>query len=125
MGTWPTTSCDLKMAFRNFIYTEDDEDLSFLPKDPSLGLSTGSPSVSVNMEPLKADKELVIAPAEVTTDSEESPKPELFVVHPGSVAARIKDRKCKTRGGSSRHPIKRKLAPGSSTSCATRAKTSS
>ncbi|GJT21767.1 hypothetical protein Tco_0891704 [Tanacetum coccineum] len=114
-----------EMAFGNFIYTEDDEDLSFLPKDPSPGLSTGSPSVSVNTEPLKADKELVIAPAEVTTDSGESPKPELFVVHPGSVAARIKDRKCKTRGGSSRPPIKRKLAPGSSTSCATRAKTSS
>nr|GEY22254.1 hypothetical protein [Tanacetum cinerariifolium] len=37
-------------------------------------------------------------------------KPELFVVHPGSVASRIKDRKCKTRGGSSRPPVKRKLA---------------
>ncbi|GKB22335.1 hypothetical protein Tco_0856258 [Tanacetum coccineum] len=114
-----------KMAFRNFIYTEDDEDLSFLPKEPSLGLGTGSLSVSVNTEPLKADKELVIQPAEVTTDSGESPKPELFVVHPRSVAARIKDMKCKTRGGSSRPPVKRKLAPGSSTSRATRAKTSS
>ncbi|GJU54010.1 hypothetical protein Tco_1227724 [Tanacetum coccineum] len=52
------------------------------------------------------------------------PKPELFVVHPGSVAARIKDRKCKTRGGSSRLPVKRKVASGSSNSYATRAKTS-
>ncbi|GJT82502.1 hypothetical protein Tco_1056844 [Tanacetum coccineum] len=41
----------------------------------------------------------------------------------GGKAARIKDRKCKTRGGSSRSPVKRKLAPGTSTSRATRAKT--
>ncbi|GJS93504.1 hypothetical protein Tco_0800472 [Tanacetum coccineum] len=90
---------DKEMAFRNFIYTEDDEDLSFLPKEPSLDFGIG--------------------------DSGGSPKPELFVVHPRSVAARIKDRKCKTRGGSSRPPIKRKLASGSSTSHATCAKTSS
>ncbi|GKE48953.1 hypothetical protein Tco_1480211 [Tanacetum coccineum] len=87
-----------EMAFRNFIYSEDDEDLSFLPKEPFLGFGT---------------------------DFGESPKPELFVVHPGSVAARIKDRKCKTKGGSSRPPVKRKLSLGSSTSCATHAKTSS
>ncbi|GJR68255.1 hypothetical protein Tco_0649132 [Tanacetum coccineum] len=88
-----------QMAFRNFVYAEDEEDLSFLPKEPSPGFSTGSPFMP-------------------------SPKPELFVVHLGSVAARIKDRKCKTRGGSSRPPIKRKLAFGSSNSRATRAKTS-
>nr|GFA07035.1 hypothetical protein [Tanacetum cinerariifolium] len=58
-------------------------------------------------------------------DSRESLKPELFVVHPRSVAARIKNRKCKTRGGSSRPPVKRKLTPRSSTSRAARAKTSS
>ncbi|GJR49157.1 hypothetical protein Tco_1317260 [Tanacetum coccineum] len=114
-----------EMAFKNFIYTEDDEDLLFLPQEPSSGLGTGSPSVSVNTKPLKADQELVIQPAEVTADSGESPKPGLFVAHPGSVAARIKGRKCKTRRGSSRPPVKRKLAPGSSTSRATRAKTSS
>ncbi|GJX39006.1 hypothetical protein Tco_0252309 [Tanacetum coccineum] len=62
-----------EMAFRNFIYTEDDEDLAFLPKEPSPGF----------------------------------------------------DRKCKTRGGSSRPPDKRKLASWSSTSHATRSKTSS
>ncbi|GJR68261.1 hypothetical protein Tco_0014326 [Tanacetum coccineum] len=82
-----------EMAFRNFIYTEDDKDLLFLPKEPSPGFGT---------------------------DSGESPKPELFVVHPGSVAARINDRKCKTKGWSSRPPIKRKLAAVSSTSRATR-----
>ncbi|GJZ75424.1 hypothetical protein Tco_0639889 [Tanacetum coccineum] len=58
-------------------------------------------------------------------DSGGNPKPKLFVVHLGSVAARIKDRKCKTRGGSSRPPVKRKIAPRSSTSRATHAKTSS
>ncbi|GKA98231.1 hypothetical protein Tco_0826168 [Tanacetum coccineum] len=94
--------CDvgLKMAFRNFIYTEDDEDLSFLPKELSPGFGIGSSSVSVNMEPLKADEKLVIQPIEVTADSRESPKLEL-------------------------PPVKRKLAPGSSTSYATRTKTSS
>ncbi|GKD38202.1 hypothetical protein Tco_1258409 [Tanacetum coccineum] len=109
----------------NFIYTEDDEDLLFFPKDPSSGFGTGSPSISINTEPLKANKEPVIQPVEVTTDSGESLKPELFVVHPRSVAAWIKYRKCKTRGGSSRPPVKRKLAPGSSTSRATHANTSS
>ncbi|GKA92811.1 hypothetical protein Tco_0814736 [Tanacetum coccineum] len=113
------------MAFRNFIYTEDDEDLAFLPKEPSPNFGIGSPSVLVNTEPLKANKEPEIQSVVVTADSGGSPKPELFVVHPGSVAARIKDRKCKTRGWSSRPPVKRKLAHGSSTSRATRAKTSS
>nr|GEU72579.1 hypothetical protein [Tanacetum cinerariifolium] len=93
---------EYEMAFRNFIYIEDVEDLLFLPKEPSPGFSTGSPSILVNTKPLKADKELVIRLAEVTIDSRESLKPKLFVVHRGSVAARIKDRKCKTRGGSSR-----------------------
>nr|GEW49607.1 hypothetical protein [Tanacetum cinerariifolium] len=80
---------------------------------------TGSPSVYLDTEPLKSNKELVFQLVEVTAYSGESPKLELFVVHPGSVAARIKDRKCKTRGGSSRPHVKRKLAPGSLTSRAT------
>ncbi|GJT82101.1 hypothetical protein Tco_1056443, partial [Tanacetum coccineum] len=74
-----------QMAFRNFVYVEDEKDLSFLPKKPSPAFGTGSSSV---------------------------------------VAARMKNRKYKTKGGSSRLPVKRKLAPGSSTACATRAKTS-
>ncbi|GJZ93091.1 hypothetical protein Tco_0665156 [Tanacetum coccineum] len=114
-----------KMAFRNFIYTEDDEGLTFLPKEPSPGFGIGSPSVLVKTKPLKANEELEIQPVEFIADYGGSPKPELFVIHHGSVAARIKDRKCKTRGGSSRPPVKRKLASRSSTSCATRAKTSS
>ncbi|GJT79644.1 hypothetical protein Tco_1053986 [Tanacetum coccineum] len=113
------------MAFRNFIYTEYNKDLVFLPKEPSSGFGTGSSSVSANTEPLKSNEEPEIQPAEVTADFGGSPKPELFIVHPGSVAARIKDRKFKTRGGSSRPHVKRKLASGSSTSRATLAKTSS
>ncbi|GJU03278.1 hypothetical protein Tco_1113616 [Tanacetum coccineum] len=89
-----------EMDFKNFIYTEDDEDLTFLPKEPSLGFSTGSPFVSVNTKPLKANEEPDIQPVEVTADSGGSLKPEL-------------------------PPVKRKLASGSSTSRATRAKTSS
>ncbi|GJX12439.1 hypothetical protein Tco_0204197 [Tanacetum coccineum] len=112
-----------EMAFRNFVYAKDEVDLSFLLKEPSLSFSIGSPSVSINIEPLRADEEPILQPAEVTTDYGGSPKPELFFVHPRSEAARIKDRKCKTRGGSSRPPVKRKLASGSSNSRATRAKT--
>ncbi|GKE71823.1 hypothetical protein Tco_1529895, partial [Tanacetum coccineum] len=85
------------MDFRNFIYIEDDDDLVFLPKEPSLGFGA---------------------------DSGESPKTDVFIVHLRSVAARIKERKCKTRGGSSRPPVKRKLAFGSSSSHVVCAKTS-
>ncbi|GKB10531.1 hypothetical protein Tco_0844454 [Tanacetum coccineum] len=117
-----------EIDFRNFVYAEDAEDLSFLPNEPTPGFGTGSPSVSVNIEPLRADEEPALQPtlqpAEVITDSVGSLKLELFVIYPGSVATRIKDKKCKTRGGSSRPPVKRKLAFGSSNSHATRAKTS-
>ncbi|GJW68532.1 hypothetical protein Tco_0122956 [Tanacetum coccineum] len=63
-------------------------------------------------------------PADIIVDSWESSKADVFIVHPGSVAAHIKERKCKTRGGSSRHPVKRKLASGSSGSRVVRAKNS-
>ncbi|GKF07067.1 hypothetical protein Tco_0041291, partial [Tanacetum coccineum] len=39
-----------EMAFKNFMYAEDDEDLSFLTCKPSLGFGTGSPSISINNE---------------------------------------------------------------------------
>nr|GEX34820.1 retrovirus-related Pol polyprotein from transposon TNT 1-94 [Tanacetum cinerariifolium] len=83
----------------NFIYTEDDEDLIFLCKEPSMGFGTGSPSVSVNIEPMKANEKPNIQPIKVTSDSGGSLKP--------------------------KPPVKRKLASGSSTSRATHAKTSS
>ncbi|GKE84986.1 hypothetical protein Tco_1558728 [Tanacetum coccineum] len=89
------------MAFWNFVNAEDEENLSFLPKEPSPGFGTGSPFASVNIEPLIADEELVLQPAEVTSSGW----------------------KYKTRGGSSRPLVKRKLASRSSNSRATRAKT--
>ncbi|GJT09832.1 hypothetical protein Tco_0856874 [Tanacetum coccineum] len=113
-----------EMPFRNFIYIEDDDDLAFLPKKPSLEFGTGSPSALVNTELPKDVEEPEVQSAEITTDSGESPKAGVFIVHPGSVAAHIKERKCKTRGGSSRPPVKRKLASGSSSSRVVRAKTS-
>nr|GEZ34502.1 hypothetical protein [Tanacetum cinerariifolium] len=50
---------------------------------------------------------------------------EQLVIHPGSIAARIKDRKCRTRGGSSKPPVKYRLVQGSSSTRATRVKTAS
>nr|GFB74295.1 hypothetical protein [Tanacetum cinerariifolium] len=111
------------MAFRNFIY-EDDDDLYFLPKDPSLGLGIGSPSASVNTEPLKDVEEPEVQITEVTTYLGESLKADVFVLHPRSVATRIKQRKCKTREGSSTPLEKRKLASKPSSSHVVRAKTS-
>ncbi|GJW30838.1 hypothetical protein Tco_0047713 [Tanacetum coccineum] len=108
----------------NFIYTKDDDNLAFLPKEPSLGFGTGSPSASVNTKLPKDVEEPEVQLAEVIADSGESPKAGVFVVHRGSVAARIKERKCKTRGGSSRPHVKRKLAFGSSSSHVLRAKNS-
>ncbi|GJV13479.1 hypothetical protein Tco_1355020 [Tanacetum coccineum] len=112
------------MAFRNFIYTEDDDDLAFLTKGPSPGFGTGSPSALVNTELPKDVEKPEVQPVEITTDLGESPKAGVFIMHPGSVAARIKERKCKTRGGSLRPHVKRKLASGLSSSRAVHAKTS-
>ncbi|GJZ33843.1 hypothetical protein Tco_0579279 [Tanacetum coccineum] len=113
-----------EMAFKNFIYTEDHDGLAFLPKEPSPRFGIGSLSTLVNTELPKDVKEPEVQPAEITTNSRESPKVGVFIVHPRSVAARIKEMKCKTRGGSSRLPVKRKLASGSSSSRVVRAKTS-
>ncbi|GJZ72704.1 hypothetical protein Tco_0636850 [Tanacetum coccineum] len=121
-----------EMPFRNFIYTEDDEDLTFLPMDFSPGFNTSSPSVSINTEPVRTDEEPAVEPVTepvnervgTTADSGGSPKGDTFVVHVRSVAASIRERKCKTRGGSLRPPVKRKLASRSSTSRIVRAKAS-
>nr|GEV82062.1 ribonuclease H-like domain-containing protein [Tanacetum cinerariifolium] len=93
-------------------------------KEPSPGFGTSSPSASVNIEVLRADEELVLQPTELTADFGGIHKPELFVVHLVSVATRIKNKKCKTKGGSSRPHMKRKLASWSLNSRATHAKTS-
>ncbi|GKD47741.1 hypothetical protein Tco_1276717 [Tanacetum coccineum] len=52
-----------EMSFRNFIYTEEDEDLTFLPKDLFPGFNIGSPLVSINTEPVRTDEEPAVEPA--------------------------------------------------------------
>ncbi|GKC13638.1 hypothetical protein Tco_1010420 [Tanacetum coccineum] len=84
-----------EIAIRNFLYAEIDEDLTFLPKEPSPDFGIGSPFVSINTEP-------AITVAEPT----------------GQL-----DRKCRTRGGYSKPPVKRILVQGSFSSRATRQKT--
>ncbi|GJV54896.1 hypothetical protein Tco_1455901 [Tanacetum coccineum] len=116
-------SLSVEMAFRNFIYTEYDDDLAFLPKEPSPGFGISSLSALVNTKPPKVVEEPKVQPAEVIADLGESLKAGVFVVHPRSVDACIKERKCKTRGGSSRPLVKRKLASRSSSSHAMCAKT--
>ncbi|GJR99463.1 hypothetical protein Tco_0315972 [Tanacetum coccineum] len=61
---------------------------------------------------------------ENTADSGGSLQQEKLVLHMGSVAGRIKERKLKIRGGSSRPPVKRKLVQGTSSSRSVRQKTS-
>ncbi|GJX38605.1 hypothetical protein Tco_0251908 [Tanacetum coccineum] len=82
-------------AILNSIYAENEEDLSFLPKEPSPSFGTGSPSVSMNTEPPSVDSEPILKLVEDKANFENNPKPE------------------------------RKLALGSLSSRDTRAKTSS
>ncbi|GKC56766.1 hypothetical protein Tco_1084364, partial [Tanacetum coccineum] len=112
-----------EMAFKNFMYSETNEDLSFLPKEPSPNLGTGSPSISINTKPLIGNAEPVVQLVENMADSGDSSRQGEFVIHHGSVSARIKDMTCKTRGGSSRPHVKHKLAQGSLSSRDTHAKT--
>ncbi|GJV89162.1 hypothetical protein Tco_1533100 [Tanacetum coccineum] len=75
-----------EMSFRNFIYNKDDEDLTFLPKDSSLGFNTGSPYVSISIEPPRTDEEPAIEPTtepvnermDTTVDLRGSPKGDTF-----------------------------------------------
>ncbi|GJX89001.1 hypothetical protein Tco_0341015 [Tanacetum coccineum] len=93
----------LEMAFRNFMYTEDDEDLSFLPKEPSPSFGTGSPIVSINIEPPVVEAkptDVAISEQMVKNIADLGGSPirqEKLVIHAGSVAGRIKDRKCRTK----------------------------
>ncbi|GJZ65545.1 hypothetical protein Tco_0622241 [Tanacetum coccineum] len=88
-----------EIDFRNFMYVEDDEELSFLHRELSL---------------------LV----ENTTDSRRSPpREEMLVVGSRSVAERMKSRKCITKG-STNPPMKCRLVQAGSSSSVTRQKTS-
>nr|GEV13966.1 hypothetical protein [Tanacetum cinerariifolium] len=93
-----------EMTFRNFMYVEDDEDLSFLLREPSPSFSDGSPSTSINNEPslLEAEPLDTTNPKQLvknTADSEGSPAHErMFVLGTSSVARRMKDIKFRTKG---------------------------
>ncbi|GJQ91864.1 hypothetical protein Tco_0003003 [Tanacetum coccineum] len=110
-----------EMVFRNFMYPKTDDDLSFLPKEPSLEFGTGSLSVSINTEPPVAKTEPTAQLVENIADLEDSLHPEHLMIHPGSVEARIRERKFRTRGGSLKRPVKHKLVQGASTSRSTHA----
>nr|GFD08754.1 hypothetical protein [Tanacetum cinerariifolium] len=108
-------SWEHEMSFRNFIYAENDDDLYFLPKEPSADFGTGSPSISINTEPSVVEVVPIDQPAKNTANSEHSPRREEYLIHLMSVAVRIRERKCGTRGGSSKPHVKRKLVQGAST----------
>nr|GEZ24988.1 hypothetical protein [Tanacetum cinerariifolium] len=118
-----------KMAFRNFMYAKYDEDLFFLPCEPSLGFGTSSTSASINNEPplLEADpldsantKQLV----KNTADSGGSPAhEEMLVIGTSSVVGRMKDRKCRTKGFT-KPPVKHKLVHAGSSLRSTHQKSS-
>nr|GEX13756.1 zinc finger, CCHC-type [Tanacetum cinerariifolium] len=94
----------IEIAFRSFMYAEYDEDLFFLLCDPSPGFGTRSPSVSINNEPPLLVAEVVDGVnskqlVENTTDSEGSLAcGGMLVIGTGSVAGRIKVRRCRTSG---------------------------
>ncbi|GJR46710.1 hypothetical protein Tco_1314813 [Tanacetum coccineum] len=118
-----------EMAFRNFMYVEDDEDLSFLPYKPSFGFGTGSPSVLINNEPPLLEAEPVDGanPEQLvknTTNSGGSPAHEgMLRIGTGSVAGRMKDRRSRIKG-STKPPVKRKLVQAGSSSRSTRERSS-
>ncbi|GJR08236.1 hypothetical protein Tco_0790888 [Tanacetum coccineum] len=60
----------VEMSFKNFMYAENDDDLYFLPKEPSADFGTGSLSVSINTKPPVVEAAPIDQPAENTTDSE-------------------------------------------------------
>ncbi|GKC32933.1 hypothetical protein Tco_1040227 [Tanacetum coccineum] len=78
-----------EMSFRNFIYTEEDKDLTFLPKDLS-------PGFNINTEPVRTDEEPAVEPATelvnerigTTTDSGGVPKEILLKLASGSSTSR-------------------------------------
>ncbi|GJY84155.1 hypothetical protein Tco_0497531 [Tanacetum coccineum] len=88
-----------EMAFRNFMFAKDDGDLSFLPREPSSGFGTGSSLLINNEPPLLEAEPLDSANSEQlvenTANSEGSPaREEMLLIGTGSVAWRMKDRKC-------------------------------
>ncbi|GJX92570.1 hypothetical protein Tco_0347156 [Tanacetum coccineum] len=74
-----------EMAFRNFMFAEDEEEMSFHPCEPSLGFGCGSPSASINNEPtlLKVEPLDSVNPDKLTKGSTK-PLVKHKLVHAGS-----------------------------------------
>nr|GEU54980.1 hypothetical protein [Tanacetum cinerariifolium] len=101
----------------NFMYAKDDDDLSFLPNDPSTDFGTSSPFVSINNKaPLVIAKPVDGANSkkliENIADSGGSLAHQKNLVrHVSSVAGKIKDRKYRKREYS-KPPVKCKIFQG-------------
>ncbi|GJZ67730.1 hypothetical protein Tco_0630970, partial [Tanacetum coccineum] len=111
----------LEMLFKNIMYAENDNDLSFLPKEPSADFADGSLSISINTYPLVVEAIPIDQPPKNMVDSKHSSHREEYVIHPRSVATRIRERKFRSRGGSLKPHVKRKVVYGVYTLRSTRA----
>ncbi|GJV78509.1 hypothetical protein Tco_1514379, partial [Tanacetum coccineum] len=89
------SSCFAKMAFGNFMFAADDDEMSLLTKEPSNEFGTGSPSSSINKEDLFVDAEPISSAnpdqlIENSVESEGSPVCEKsLALADGNVAERI------------------------------------
>nr|GEY59003.1 hypothetical protein [Tanacetum cinerariifolium] len=103
-----------EIPFRNFMFIKDDEEMSFLLREPSHIFGGGSPSASINNEPPLLEVELLDNAnlhqlIENTADWGGSlARKEMTVVGSGSANERMKNRMCRTKG-SAKPPMKRKL----------------
>ncbi|GKD96027.1 hypothetical protein Tco_1379924 [Tanacetum coccineum] len=118
-----------EMVFRNFMFSKDDKEMTFLPHEPSPGFDCGSPFSSIKNEPTLLEGELLDSAnseqlVDNTTDSGcLSDREEMPIIGSGNVAERINDRKCKTKG--SKKPfVKRKPVHVGSSSRSTHQKSS-
>ncbi|GKC84183.1 hypothetical protein Tco_1139900, partial [Tanacetum coccineum] len=116
-------------AFWNFMFAEDDEEMTFLPYEPSPGFGYGSPYASIKNEPPLLEAELLDSVnsdqlVENTADSRGSPVHEKMpITGSHSLAERMKNRRCRTKGYV-KPPVKRKLVHAGSSSRSTRQESS-
>ncbi|GJX41680.1 hypothetical protein Tco_0256670 [Tanacetum coccineum] len=102
------------------MFAEDDEEMAFLPREPSTGFGFGSLSTSINNEPPLLEVEPLDSMnleqlVENTADSKGSPvREEMHVTGSGSVAERMKSWRCKTKGSAKPHVKRKSVHSGSS-----------
>ncbi|GKD39159.1 hypothetical protein Tco_1259366 [Tanacetum coccineum] len=117
----------IEMAFRNFMFAKNDEEMTFLPHEPFSGFGCGSPFVSINNEPLLLETEPLDSVnqkklVENTVDLRSSLVYEEMPIA-RSVAERMKSQRCMMKG--SANPLmKQKLVHVGSSSRSTHQKSS-